>query len=329
MSDLVSIVVPIYNIENNVAYCIESIRSQIYSNLEIILVDDGSTDSSGQICDAFAHKDSRIIVIHRQNGGLSAARNTGIEAAHGKYIMFLDGDDIISRYSVKLLLASYYAYPNNILSLHRYCRISDYDYNFKKPTYKCVNLDSEDIVKGLLSGDFKEISAWGKLFPYEKVKKLKFTEGRTYFEDKYYLFQYFLKFNGNVCQFHDRLYGYYVREGSITNSGFSNSMFNILYFYRQMLLLTKKYRPEYIEIAEYNDVKGRLAILKSIIRSHKYKSEYNVFYRVKMNLLKLYGDKPLSFFGRYKYEIMALKMSDYLYILCVCLFDRFMRSKKR
>jgi Ss-1,4-galactosyltransferase len=93
--DLISIIVPIYNVESYVEQCIASLTAQTYERLEIILVDDGSTDGSPAICDAWAEKDPRIMVIHKQNGGLSDARNTGIEAAHGEYLMLIDGDDYI------------------------------------------------------------------------------------------------------------------------------------------------------------------------------------------------------------------------------------------
>ena len=93
--ELISVIVPVYNVESYVAECIESIQNQTYMNLEIILVDDGSKDMSGDICDQYAAYDERIKVIHQENGGLSAARNTGIEAANGDYISFVDSDDYI------------------------------------------------------------------------------------------------------------------------------------------------------------------------------------------------------------------------------------------
>ena len=93
--ELISVIVPVYNVEAYVAKCIESIQNQSYQHLEIILVDDGSTDDSGDICDQYAAYDDRIKVIHQENGGLSAARNTGIEAANGDYIGFVDSDDYI------------------------------------------------------------------------------------------------------------------------------------------------------------------------------------------------------------------------------------------
>ena len=94
---LVSIIVPVYKVENVLHYCIDSILNQTYNNFELILIDDGSPDSSGKICNEYAKRDLRIKVFHKENEGVSVARNTGIELAKGKYICFVDSDDYIQR----------------------------------------------------------------------------------------------------------------------------------------------------------------------------------------------------------------------------------------
>ena len=101
--DLISLIVPVYNVSNYLRKCIDSIISQTYTSLEIILVDDGSTDDSGNICDYYSKCDSRIKVIHKKNGGLSDARNTGIEYATGLYIGFIDSDDYIDNHMIEFL----------------------------------------------------------------------------------------------------------------------------------------------------------------------------------------------------------------------------------
>ena len=93
---MVSIIVPIYNVEQYISKCIESILAQTYRDFELILVDDGSPDNCGKICDEYAKQDSRVHVIHQENSGLSAARNAGIDDAKGEYIMFVDSDDFIT-----------------------------------------------------------------------------------------------------------------------------------------------------------------------------------------------------------------------------------------
>lgn len=102
-NDMISIIIPVFNVENYVGKCIESVLNQTYRNLQIILVDDGSTDSSGQICEEYAKKDSRILCFHKENGGLSDARNFALDKAKGKYISFIDSDDFVSKKYIDIL----------------------------------------------------------------------------------------------------------------------------------------------------------------------------------------------------------------------------------
>ena len=117
---LLSVIIPVYNVEDYVARCVDSVLNQTYGNLEVILVDDGAKDSSGDICDTLALKDSRVRVIHKENGGLSSARNVGLDMATGEYITFVDSDDwleadgyehlmeLMERYQVKLVCGGNY-----------------------------------------------------------------------------------------------------------------------------------------------------------------------------------------------------------------------------
>lgn len=102
--DLISIIVPVYNCNQFLSYCVESLLSQSYKNLEILLVDDGSTDNSGKICDSYSNNYKFIHTIHQKNEGLSAARNTGIENAKGEWVLFVDGDDVVSPYLCEMAL---------------------------------------------------------------------------------------------------------------------------------------------------------------------------------------------------------------------------------
>ena len=111
---LVSIIVPVYNVENYIKRCLDSIIHQTYRNIEIIIVDDGSTDSSATICDEYGKKDGRVIVIHKVNGGLSEARNVGIETAGGDYLSFVDSDDFIASNMIECILSKMKMYDAEI-----------------------------------------------------------------------------------------------------------------------------------------------------------------------------------------------------------------------
>lgn len=102
--ELVSVVIPVYNVEKYITQCVESVLNQTYKNLEIILVDDGSTDKSGEICEEYAHRDSRVTCLHKRNGGLSDARNYGKRYCHGEYLSFIDSDDYVSLYFIESMV---------------------------------------------------------------------------------------------------------------------------------------------------------------------------------------------------------------------------------
>lgn len=112
--DKISIIVPVYNVEQYITRCIESITSQTYRNIEILLIDDGSTDNSGNICDEYQKKDSRVMTFHKTNGGLSDARNYGIKHASGQYLCFVDSDDYISKHMVEILYNNLIKYSADI-----------------------------------------------------------------------------------------------------------------------------------------------------------------------------------------------------------------------
>jgi glycosyltransferase involved in cell wall biosynthesis len=159
MSDLISIVVPVYNVESYLEKCIDSILNQSYSNFELILVNDGSTDNSGKICSDFEKKDSRIKVINKDNGGLSDARNHGIDIASGRYITFIDSDDFVE--------VDYIFYLYNLLKKYG-TKISICAYNILLENGEKINLgkgfeetlmSKEDSFKRMLNEEGFSVSA--------------------------------------------------------------------------------------------------------------------------------------------------------------------------
>ncbi|MBR4327899.1 MAG: glycosyltransferase [Bacteroidales bacterium] len=177
---LVSVIVPIYKVENYLRECVNSIISQSYKNLEIILVDDGSPDKCPEICDEYALKDSRIRVIHKPNGGLSDARNAGIEIAKGEYLSFVDSDDVIHSQMIEVLMKPLIEDKGLKMSA---CQFLDFDDG--KEFDKNQELKQVEII------DFREYftkriwtTAWGKVYEKSLFKNIKYPVGRLH-EDEF------------------------------------------------------------------------------------------------------------------------------------------------
>lgn len=209
---LLSVIVPVYKVEPWLERCVDSIRIQTYQNLEIILVDDGSPDQCGVICDRLASEDRRILVIHRENGGLSAARNTGLDACHGEYIGFVDSDDVIHPEMYTRL----YAHLCSFGTLLAFCQTRVfYDENiFFPPLEEKVSCFSRDeiLVKSLSSQIW--FSAVTKLYHKSLFEGLRYPEGRTN-EDFPVTIQVFDRCDRIAVDF-NQLYAYCKRDGSIT-----------------------------------------------------------------------------------------------------------------
>ena len=321
MDTLISIIVPIYNIENNITYCLDSILNQSYKEIEVLLIDDGSTDFSGEICDKYAQRDNRVRVIHQKNRGLSGARNAGLDSSLGSMIMFVDGDDIIDSRMVEILEKDLCSAPNYLYSSCRFQRIAKYKLN-PVSSFDSVDMNARSVAIDLLNGTYENISSWGKLYKKEKIGKLRFTEGRIHFEDKVFLFRLLLNNpDMEIVERKAELYGYYERDNSITRTKFNKHSMDILYHSKLILDITCKEMPEYQYLGEKSDAISHLMVLKSIIRSNSYCENKRIFNSVKRELLMKYGNMPYSILGRYKSEIIALKVANWAYILCVHLFD--------
>lgn len=175
-TELVSIIVPVYNVENYLEKCIQSICSQTYKNLEIILSDDGSTDQSGKICDKYACMDSRIKVIHKKNGGLSDARNAGIAIATGRYYMFVDSDDFIAPDTAENLYSAAITHHCEIAVCNMVRIFEDGTTEpFYNPTDKLIVLDNEQRFETL-----NQPSVCNKLFLADLFKGIRFPKGKFY-----------------------------------------------------------------------------------------------------------------------------------------------------
>lgn len=225
---LVSVIVPVYNVERYLNRCVESILLQTYSNIEVILVDDGSTDKSGVMCDSFAASDARIRVIHKKNGGLSSARNEGLKRATGDFIAFVDSDDYISSTMIEHLMRDMDDYNADISSIG-YCMFDDSSKAIVNESDTTEVFDKLSAIKLLFSKDKFCNFAWNKLYKKELFDNISFPDGRK-MEDlgtTYLLFDKCSVITYNASS----EYFYYQREDSILHKVDST-------FYRDEMFLT-------------------------------------------------------------------------------------------
>lgn len=238
----VSIVVPIYNIADYVSDTLTSLINQTYTDIEILAVDDGSTDNSGKLCDDFALRDKRIKVIHKQNGGLSSARNAGIDVATGEYIMFLDGDDRLVPDAVERLVFLLKENPDTDLIQFTYSEVDAKGV----PLYPYVYSNTVDVVdderekfERLYKIGGPAASACTKLLRLSLFDSLRFCEGLIH-EDEYIVTD-ILSRTKKVVYFDAALYLYYFRNGSIITSSFTPKKLDIFkVFDRRIGVLREK-----------------------------------------------------------------------------------------
>lgn len=224
--NMISVIIPVYNVEGYLEECLESILNQTYKKLEIILVDDGSTDNSGRICDKYKKLDERVIVIHKINGGLSSARNCGLQIAKGEFIAFVDSDDYIDLHTYEETLGCMLKYNCDIVEF-RICG-RDIDSN-----EKVIEMDKDEVMYKHISSDFEypNVAVWNKLYKENVIRNLRFPEGKIH-ED--YMFQCVALKNCKKYIFLNQSFYYYrIRENSITHTNFSVKDFDKLNIYKE------------------------------------------------------------------------------------------------
>lgn len=237
--DLISVVIPVYNVKKYLKRCFKCVSTQTYRNLEIILVDDGSTDGSSELCDNFNQTDSRVIVFHKKNGGLSAARNSGVSIANGKYVCFIDSDDTVDLDYVETLYNTIIKYSVKLaICAHRV--IYDKQTPIDMSTGESGKVESEVILRRLLYSDGIDTSSWAKMFEKSLLLKHPFPEGRN-FEDAAttYLYIDSVDYVGlnSVAK-----YNYYIRTTSISQKPFSKMKMDLITSTQEMYdYILKKY----------------------------------------------------------------------------------------
>lgn len=279
----ISVVVPIYNVQSYLERCIESIQNQTFKELEILLIDDGSTDQSGAIANYYAEKDSRIKVIHKKNGGLSDARNRGMQIATGEYIFFLDSDDWIALDTLEVLLDNiqsydadiavcgfYYAYDTSLWIDKRYWSTKQDRWLF----------NNEDAMKALIENTQIKNFAWGKLYKREMIQDIPFKKG-VLFEDIFWQHQVFARSKRCIYIQEPKCY-YYQRDNSIVGH-FNIKKLDMLRGLKIRHQFIQRYYPQFVEASWYAISKAYLEyyvllfLNRHTIRDHTYSRKIKIY----------------------------------------------------
>ena len=304
----ISIIVPVYNVEKYIRKCLDSILNQTFKEFELILVNDGSIDNSGKICDEYALKDKRIKVIHKKNGGLSSARNAGLDVVRGEYIGFVDSDDWIEPNMYELLY-KVAKFKNADIVACNYSQFKEKNKLLKKDGIylnKIEEIELEKLYEHILEKKYPQIywSAWNKLWKRDLIGNLRFKEGRIY-EDKLFLYEIIYRNNEKkIYKINDELYHYRIDNISITRSiiGIKNLDYlkNIIDIYK---VIPSKYRDKifiedflygvenlYLKIVKEKNILKSFYLIKSIKKIYE-ENEYTI---KNANILK--GYKKYKFF---------------------------------
>lgn len=223
---LISVIIPIYNLAEYLPKCIDSVLAQTYGNFEVIAVDDGSSDSSAGILKEYAEKDSRMKPIFKENGGVSSARNAGLNESVGEYIFFLDGDDWIEPDTLEKLLKL-----SDGFDIVQAAYTESYDDGSENPPADIKFIDKEINDKNeMLSRYFLaqiQESSWNKLYKKSVIGNIRFNEALSVAEDSQFVYT-ILKKSDNIKIIKDITYHYYIRKNSCMQSGISEKHFGIM-----------------------------------------------------------------------------------------------------
>ena len=277
----VSIIVPIYNSEAYLPTCIGSILRQTYENIEILLVDDGSTDCSFDVCAKFAEADSRIKVIHQENMGVSAARNIGLDNMTGDFFSFVDSDDELPINSIEILMRDIIEYNADMSSGVFNMVLTDGTIYNPYENNLTTFYSGTDMLRLSLEGDRQTNSACAKLYRRAVLGGVRFVEGKSINEDGFYLFNcYMLK--PSVVQRNECVYIYYMREGSNSRNVFSDKYFDMLYFCERKKEIVNNEFPEFSNKLVTMEVSVHLFFLETLCRTNDSK-----YLEVQNNSIKL------------------------------------------
>lgn len=307
---LISIVVPVYKVKEYINDCISSILQQSYPYFELILVDDGSPDNCGEICDQYALQDKRIHVIHKQNGGLSDARNAGINVAKGEYITFVDSDDIVHQdYLKKMIDMAESTHADIIQCGFTSDKESLGAYPFSQE--KVCSFSSEEALHDLLRMKTVQVNAWAKLYKIDLFHGIRYPYGRIN-EDNLTTYKLILAAHSSVVCSNQNLYFYRVNPDGIMHSTFSAKRYEILSFADEITDYLGDDVQKYKSDIEYSEMRLAIRLYNECIRSGNHMKYIN--YQQKISeFLSNYQAKQSICGNKYYIMLKLLKWNWRIY----------------
>lgn len=311
---LISVIIPVYNVEDYLHYAIESLGKQTYKNFEIILVNDGSTDDSGKLCDDYSEKYSNVRVFHKENGGLSDARNFGVQKAKGEFITFLDPDDYLEAYSLELLASVQKQHNCDIVSTRvkateLYNVYSNHSLT-EEDIKNVIVMDRDVFLEEAFYDKVATVSACGKLYR-KSILEIPFPKGRIY-EDLYIISEHVEKAN-KIVHIPIQIYNYYKRQGSIVNSKFTSKQydfFDAIAYNRQVIREKFNNVDKLVTAINAKEVIGSFKIIGSAYKT-SISDVYNIRKIIKENSSNILRNKRIRYTFKMKYMLFIL--SPYMF----------------
>lgn len=297
-----SVIVPVYKVEPYIHKCVDSILGQTYTNLEVILVDDGSPDNCGKICDEYAAKDKRVKVIHKKNGGQADARNFGIEIASGKIIGFVDSDDYIEPYMYQDMINYMENYSLDIVCADtKQVRGNKIKYN---PRYK-NNLiwNKEEALCENLNGNLDN-AVWNKIYKRKVIENVRFPIGRVY-EDVATIYKFI--YNADKVGYLAKGCYYYIkRKGSTISTSFnSKSRYDCFVGYIERLNFAEKHKLSCVEACRKQALETALATLTAFYANNE--NRYSDRYKNVNDFIKMQLDKKNHLRKKHEFLLWSFK----------------------
>ncbi len=306
-AELISVVIPVYNGERFIAGCMESVLAQTYTNYELIVVDDGSKDTTLGIIKEYAQREAKIKYVHTENKGVCHARNTGIELAAGDYITFLDADDRLRPNALAVMtdLLKNNAADLAIVSATTlpYGEGADEAYMCKE---KVFVWSQEEAMQKMIEDHYSMHTVFAKLYKKELLRDIRFVEGRKIHEDNFFVFECLTKASRAVFQ-NNKVYLYTLVSGSASRSAFSDKFFDILYFADRKVEIVERMFPAFRDKTPLILTRARRALLINLCKTYdkKYRAQQEQCLRVirkNMHMLSATSafDKRLYFAIRFR-----------------------------